>query len=389
MPQRSQVKKMIRQMQVSDAPLQGDRLTVVQELWGMSQSELSKKLEITQSHFSKIAKRQRALTPEIVTRACQQFDLPYSFFTAVTPRECSGVVTFRRGSKTSAKQRDRVTRLLREATRAWLATSEESQYKTVSLPDANLSTQEAAQWVRHEDGLSPQAPIKNTVRLLERLGIGVITQLDQQRKALESVSKMHSGASIPASQNVRPLIALVNPLPGAVARLTLAHELGHLIYDKDRPHQIEGIRAPEEQRAFDFAMRLLVPHDYLEDQVSETTPLRSFLPIKAKYGVSVRALITHAKKSQLITPARQRSLHIQMSSLGWNKGEPVEVAAERPILFAQAANQIWPENTVENMAYDLGLSRNLVALWIGEERKESAGATILNLDEYREMASRR
>jgi hypothetical protein len=35
------------------------------------------------------------------------------------------------------------------------------------------------------------------------------------------------------------------------------------------------------------------------------------------------------------------------------------------------------------------LSRNLVALWIGEERKESAGATILNLDEYREMASRR
>lgn len=374
---------MIQQMQGSEAPLQGDRLTALQELCGISQTELSQALNVSQSYFSKITKRERALTPEIAIRASEQFGLPYSFFTVVTPQECSGIVTFRRGSKTTVKQRDRVTRLLREATRAWAETSKASNYKTVSLPPAEMPTQEAAQWVREADGLSPQAPIRNTVRLLERLGVGVVTQLDHPTNATTAISKTHSGASIPSSQNPRPLIALVSSLPGAVARLTLVHELGHLIYDQDRPYQIEGTRAVEEQRAFDFGMRLLVPHDYLEDQINETTPLSGYLPIKAKYGVSVRALITHAKKTNLITPARERSLYIQMSSQGWNKKEPVDVACEEPMLFAQAAKRLWPNNTTAQMTASLGLPRDLAAMWLGNYRTPTTNAKVVNLADYK------
>ncbi|MDO5035239.1 MAG: XRE family transcriptional regulator [Actinomycetaceae bacterium] len=370
-------------MQDSDTPLRGERLTVIQDLWELSQTELSKTLNISQSLLSKIAKRERALTPEIAARACQQFNLPFSFFAVETPLEVSGVVTFRRGSKTTVRQNERVKALLREATRAWAETSKASNYREATLPDPTLSTQEAAEWVRETDGLAPHAPIKNTVRLLERLGVGVITQLDQTQERSSTVSKTHAGASIPASQNVRPLVALINPLPGAVARLTLAHELGHLIYDQDRTHQIDGTRSIEEQRAFDFGMRLLVPNDYLARKINENTPLKEFLPLKARFGVSVRALVTHAKKTGLISPARERSLYIQMSALGWNKEEPVAVATEKPMLFAQAATRVWPANTTDNMSNDLGIPRDLADLWLNYDEKKSQEATVLNLNEYR------
>ena len=135
-------------------------------------------------------------------------------------------------------------------------------------------------------------------------------------------------------------------------------------------------------------MRLLVPHDYLENQINETTPLSRYLPIKAKYGVSVRALITHAKKTNLITPARERSLYIQMSSQGWNKKEPVEVACEEPMLFAQAAKRLWPSNTTAEMSTRLGLPRDLAAMWLGSYRAPTTNAKVVSLADYKARSQR-
>ncbi|MDK6729635.1 ImmA/IrrE family metallo-endopeptidase, partial [Aerococcus urinae] len=66
--------------------------------------------------------------------------------------------------------------------------------------------------------------------------------------------------------------------------MTLAHELGHLIFDHDLLTHPK-VRSVEERRAFAFAGALLLPEEMMIREVDEGTTLNQFLRIKARYGV--------------------------------------------------------------------------------------------------------
>jgi Zn-dependent peptidase ImmA (M78 family) len=201
--------------------------------------------------------------------------------------------------------------------------------------------------------------VLNATRALERLGVGVVDNLDH----LSDDSRGHTAVSRPSRYNDRPVVALVADVPGAVKRLTVLHEAGHLIFDRDLAGPVSGTRSPEEKRAYKFAGAYMLPEKVVRQRVSESLNLHGYLPIKAAYGISVGAIIMRAHDLGIISADRARSLQIQLSSQGWRTNEPVPVADEKPVLLAQALRKAYGTQATAKAAQDLGTAPGWINQW--------------------------
>lgn len=356
-----------------DERLRGSRLLTLRHLEELSQGELASRLEVSQGFISQVEKGAKPFPVDVARVACAAFGLPMAFFSLPLDRSETGVATFRKTSRASVRDENYVKALHGEAARLFRAASESSGYRSADLLDLALPDEEdAAAATRDLLGVSPRDPIPNATRALERLGVGVIHAL----APLDSSRADHAGISRPSTANDRPLVATVYEQPPAVARMTLMHELGHLIYDQALTDPIRGTRAPEELRAYRFAGAMLVPAGVMRSRVTESLTLHGYLRIKADYGISVRALIKRASELRIISPTRARSLYIQHSSQGWQRAEPVAVATEEPRLVAQAVRR-GLGNSAAQVAERSGVKEDLVARWATLEREPERTAKVI------------
>jgi Zn-dependent peptidase ImmA (M78 family)/plasmid maintenance system antidote protein VapI len=341
----------------------GQRLTSLRQINGLTQGQLADRLGVTQSFLSHIVRGARPMPEALAVEAARVFGLPAAFFTVKPTPADLGAVTFRKNSRASARDEGRVVALYDEAARLFREVSESSGYRSVDLPDPAEYGGDAecvAEAIRLELGLAPDEPVQNATRALERLGIGVVDNLDH----LEEEARGHTAVSRPSHYNARPLVALVSEVPGDVKRLTLLHEAGHLIFDRDLAGPIASTRSIEERRAYKFAGALLIPETVVRARISETLNLHGFLPVKADYGISVGALIMRARDLGVIGPDRARSLQIQLSSQGWRSGgEPVPVADEQPMLLGQALRQAYGRQATAKAAHEIGTPPDWINQW--------------------------
>lgn len=361
----------------------GRRLLALRELLGLTQTDLAGTLGVSQPMLSKIEKAERPITPDLIDQAAACYDLPRSFFHVPPGLLDVSVPTFRKTSTAKASDERRIVRCYREAARIYADVSQTAGYHTNQIPEdlASQNADDAATSLRASAGLDIEAPIPNMTRFLERLGIGVIAQLDVTTTDIGH----HLGVSIPAAIPSRPLIALVHDLPGAVARFTLAHELAHHIWDRETIQPWTSRRAPQEQHAHAFAAALLLPTTVIKQRISEDLNLNAYLRIKADYGISVSAIITAAKRTGAISPERARSLYIQHSARGWRTNEPVPVAAEHPILLKQCLQRITAWDTTA-IAETTAMPAEVIARWTGQEIPPSA--PVINLHQWRQTTPR-
>jgi Zn-dependent peptidase ImmA (M78 family)/transcriptional regulator with XRE-family HTH domain len=339
----------------------GQRLTALRHIYGLTQTALADRLRVTQSFLSKVERGSRPVPDSLVVHASGEFGLPISFF-AVQPSPLeAGPVTFRKTSRASVRDEERVSELYNEAARLFRTVSKESGYIAADLPDPadyRHDPEEVAIAMRQAAGLGEADPIPNATRCLERLGIGVVDHLDERCH-----DGGHTGVSRPSRLNDRPLVALADDVPGAVKRLTLLHEAYHLIGDRDLAGPITSTRSPEERRAFHFAGAVLLPASVVRQRVSESLNLHGYLPIKADYGISVPAIIRRARDLGFISSERYRSLSIQLSSQGWRTNEPVEVADEKPLLLSQALRKVYGNQAVARASHDVGAAPEWIRRW--------------------------
>lgn len=340
----------------------GQRLTALRQIYGLTQGDLAERLGVTQSFLSHIARGARPMPDSLVIQASREFALPVSFFTIHQASADMGPVTFRKNSRASARDEGRVVALYDEAARVFRAVSEESGYHVADLPDPadyDGDPELVAEAMRSAAGLGAEDPVLNATRALERLGVGVVDNLDH----LSDDSRGHTAVSRPSRYNDRPVVALVADVPGAVKRLTVLHEAGHLIFDRDLAGPVSGTRSPEEKRAYKFAGAYMLPEKVVRQRVSESLNLHGYLPIKAAYGISVGAIIMRAHDLGIISADRARSLQIQLSSQGWRTNEPVPVADEKPVLLAQALRKAYGTQATAKAAHDLGTAPGWINQW--------------------------
>lgn len=178
-------------------------------------------------------------------------------------------------------------------------------------------------------------PIRNLTAIVERAGVCVVPIV-----GLEGIDGLSSWV------NGVPVVGLSPSVPGDRFRLTLGHELAHLLI-----HTRPGVTT--EREANRFASALLFPRADFDAQMPARPQLRDFIALKSSWGISVAALVYHAHELEHIDDRRYRALQIQMSK--WRKNEPAQFS---PVHGELMGRLIEANGGTDSVSRALGVNRS-------------------------------
>jgi Zn-dependent peptidase ImmA (M78 family) len=202
-------------------------------------------------------------------------------------------------------------------------------------PESCDEVEERAAEVRTLIGQEESGPIRNLTSVVERAGVCLIPVIGLD--GIDGLSAWVNGV---------PVIGLSPNVPGDRFRLTVGHELAHLLVHLRKTETTES-------EANRFASALLIPPSEFDALMPKTPQLRDFVSIKSSWGVSVAALVYRAHELSYIDDRRYRALQIQMAK--WRKNEP---APFEPVP-GQLLNRLVEVNGgVGVVAKNLGVNQN-------------------------------
>ena len=309
----------------------GERVRLARDYLQMSQQELALAADVSQSAVSQIEKGGK-----VADRTLQSISdaTGYSvrfFQRGALPDLPELSMRFRRNA--SARRHDE--RRLRAHVRQGLELVTELE-RQAELPRVRIepthdtgvdddAIEELAVETRRRLGIGPADPVPNLMRAVERAGVVVFG-------GTAEVDGHEAVSAWPLYPAGRPVVCYTRGKSGDRQRLSIAHELGHLVL-----HQLRSVESKRaESEAFRFGAALLLPREAAVEEIEPPVTLRTLAWTKARWGISVAALIMRCRDLRIIDERRATSLHIQRGTRGWTKSEPVEVPTERPALLSQA-----------------------------------------------------
>lgn len=173
-------------------------------------------------------------------------------------------------------------------------------------------------------------PIRSMIELLEAAGVFVVVE-DFQDPEIDAVT-------LRATKHHPHLVYVNAALPPDRMRMTLAHELGHLVMDA---MTLVG-PAETERRATTFASEFLAPVDDIGvalDRVSTRT-VHELDELRMDWGVSVSSLVVRARERGVLSDYQYRSMFRLLNETGRMYGPRPGVAQETPELTASVLAQL-------------------------------------------------
>ena len=189
-------------------------------------------------------------------------------------------------------------------------------------------------------------PVPNLVELLEERGIKIFAL------ALDTVGGLAARARRPGLAPV-PFVVVNSEDWGERQRLTIAHELGHIVLDVS-----SGLDA--ERVAYRFAGAFLMPAEALWLEVGKRRSalgLGELLALKRVFGVSMQALAHRCRDLEIIGVGTYRALFKEFGRLGWRSYPYKEygaMAGELPNRFGRLCLRALAEGAItESKAAEL------------------------------------
>lgn len=304
----------------SQVTLSPSRLTLARHLRGQTKVELAAASGISRRSLANYESGRSLLGQSAAMRLAQVLNVSLGFLTAVEvdppPAEA---ISFRSLSRLPARTRDRACAFATLASHLsdWLTDK-------IDLPEADLpdwqyvNPEAAAEGLRAQWGLGVE-PCPPLAPLLEAHGVRVfsLARLANQWVGLDGLSFWHG---------TTPIVLIDTAMPTSRLRMSLAHELGHLVLHKE--HGLADRRVTE-QEAAKFAAAFLLPRNNLTTCGVRTYNVQALVQLKAVWGASVAALARRLYEIEMLSEWNYRQVFIQLSILGWRKGEPEET--ERPL----------------------------------------------------------
>lgn len=167
----------------------------------------------------------------------------------------------------------------------------------------------------------PPGPVRNVTQAIEEAG-GIVVHYDFGTKQADAISEWVDGF---------PPIFLVNSnsdIPWDRQRLTLAHELGHIIL-----HQFPAPKMEDE--ANQFAAEFLMPRREVKASLYALN-MAKLVELKRHWKVSMQALIERAYQLKTINEYQRRNFYINLNRSGRSRiHEPLEneYPSEKPETF--------------------------------------------------------
>ena len=253
-------------------------------------------------------------------------------------------VSFRARTKMTATQKDGA--LSTGAVALLLSDWIESRFH---LPTPDVPTlpkvppAQAAEMVRARWGIG-STPIDNVLHLLEAHGVRVFS-LAGEFLDVDAFSLMWKGI---------PVMWLSTRKSAERSRFDAAHELGHLVlHGEDRrpqgPH--------EEDEANDFAAEFLMPRAAVVVAKLRHANAVKILAAKRQWKVSAMALAHRLHELRQITDWEYRQACIQLSRLGYRRGEPGGIERESSQLLSKVFHAVREDHgSVAHIAKALHIS---------------------------------
>lgn len=235
---------------------------------------------------------------------------------------------------------------------------------SVRIPRIHEDPRIAAKLTRSALGLSPDKPIANLIAVLERSGV-IMVALPVLSESIDAFSFWVG------THNPRPVIAATTGHPTDRLRLTIAHELGHLVLHESA----RGNGQELEDESYQFAGEFLMPEESMREEMAAPLKLSDFAELKLRWGVAMSALIVRADRLDIITKRQYKYLYQQITMNGWRTQEPPNLAPplEKPRLLRQLAEMRYglPIN-IKKLSSDAHLPPHLVGQilnnYLGKEK---------------------
>lgn len=334
----------------------GERIRSARLISGLTQKELANVAGLSQALVSQVESGLRIATDDTVQAVGRAVGMPQSFFEVATQNIPDGTMRFRKLASTRITETRRVEELAREAWRVWSSLMRDVQYPLPSLPSRPPGTfdlEEVARDARRALGLDVDRPIGHLTRTLESHGIAVF-----RMGVTDDVEQLgHLGVSCWPSPLDYGIVA-VFPGTGDRERFTIAHELGHFIL-----HRNVSDLGGAELEAHRFAGAFLLPATRMQEAIQGGVTLSDLARLKARWGVSMQAIVMRGAELGLIDPARKTGLFRQLSARGWRKDEPVEVHNEQPMLTWELLRRSFGTRPYHKAAESLGMNELLLRSW--------------------------
>jgi Zn-dependent peptidase ImmA (M78 family)/transcriptional regulator with XRE-family HTH domain len=303
-----------------------EMLVVARESRGYSQTEFARSARIPQGTLSKIESGLMSPSDDLVLKFSELLDYTVEFF-----RQTERIYGFNSSVYFHRKRQrlsERVLSRLHEKinlTRIRIA----QLLRSIEMPSCKFQRIDPADYDGRADlvarivkstWLIPMGAFRNVTRSIEDAG-GVVVHFDFGTRHADAISEWVPGY---------PPIFLVNSnadITGDRLRLTLAHEIGHIVM-----HKFASPRMEEEANG--FASEFVMPRKEIKPALYRLN-IPKLIELKSEWNVSMAALIQRAYELKTITEAQRRYMFINMSRNGWRLREPAEtdVPIERPELF--------------------------------------------------------
>jgi Zn-dependent peptidase ImmA (M78 family)/transcriptional regulator with XRE-family HTH domain len=291
-------------------PVNGWRVRQARELNGLTQSSLAEALGIDQTMVAHIERASKQPTSELLETIAEVLGLPSAFFRQQDGIEMQkGSLLFRSKAVMGKKVIAQAHAHCELAFEFVLRLSAHANLIPVQLP----TNEDAIEGARITRSLMecPDGPLFDLVRHTEKLGVLVIP--------LPDLRDCDAFAVWAGPLKDHPIIGLQSGKASDRVRMSVAHELGHLVLHR---FTSSGIRQYESE-AYQFAAELLMPtHSIAQDFNEQKLTLFRFAELKTKWQVSMQALARRARELHALSDRQYRYLMMQISSKGWRTQEP-------------------------------------------------------------------
>lgn len=209
----------------------------------------------------------------------------------------------------------------------------------------------AAAALRNHWGIGMK-PVPHLLKLIEAKGVRTFS-LSERNKNVDAFSYWRDGL---------PMVFLNTFKSAERSRFDTAHEIGHLVMH--RHGSCSGREA--ESQADRFAAAFLMPSGDLVSHISPQPRLEQLIVHKARWGVSLAALVRNCYEAKLITEWHYRDMYKNLSISGYRTREPAPMPREQSVLWKKILESLWKERiTKEHIARDLCLPIDVIEDLIG------------------------
>ncbi|WP_269810148.1 helix-turn-helix domain-containing protein [Kineosporia rhizophila] len=341
----------------------GDAVAQVRQVLGFTQAQLAERAGLSQGYVSRIEGGVLELTEPYLSQIAEAMWCPIDLLTdpgVVLSPGVSCVHHRRKKSRLSAgsvKRIEGLANLTSLTLTRLIAHLNSANAVKVRLPQvgtgATASPTGLAQEIREMAGIGGK-PVASVAQIVEGIGVPIMRRpLTAPTPRVGSVGQ--DGISMSGAGR-HPVIIVNEGLSPDRERFTIAHELGHIVL-----HQGMAASADDEveSEANDFAARLLLPRESMDDALEGMTEgnLRSLLELKNEWGVSISALIEQGKRLGKIDSETYRKLRIRLARMGWDKLEPGDVQREELLLLGDILERLRQQGLSETDLARISLMR--------------------------------